>query len=305
MTAMTYSIGNISTSQFYDRGNRAMGGLSTKADALQTQIATGKRLVAPSADSVAFQRLQGLKRAGADDAAYAGNLDVAADGLRQADTTLGAIGEQLTRASELAIQARSGTQSDASRRAIAAELDAIIENLAGLANVKDSRGQYIFGDSEGGPAATKQADGSYALATTVGGAIPIGEGQSITAGEAAGRVLKVGDSDALARIAELSAALKAGQPEDSVLKDAVDDIQAAGTQASTIQATLGARAARVELEQSRLTDVAADREEVRSSLEDTDISQAVIELQKTMTILSATQASFAKLQGLSLFDYLR
>jgi flagellar hook-associated protein 3 FlgL len=31
----------------------------------------------------------------------------------------------------------------------------------------------------------------------------------------------------------------------------------------------------------------------------------VVELQKTMTILSATQASFTKLSALSLFDYLR
>ena len=38
---MGYSIGNISTSQFYDRANASMAGLSTKADALQTQISTG------------------------------------------------------------------------------------------------------------------------------------------------------------------------------------------------------------------------------------------------------------------------
>ncbi len=32
---------------------------------------------------------------------------------------------------------------------------------------------------------------------------------------------------------------------------------------------------------------------------------AITELQKTMTILSATQASFSKLSQLSLFDYIR
>ena len=40
-------------------------------------------------------------------------------------------------------------------------------------------------------------------------------------------------------------------------------------------------------------------------MEDTDITSAVTELQKTLTILQATQASFTKLTGLSLFDYLR
>ena len=43
----------------------------------------------------------------------------------------------------------------------------------------------------------------------------------------------------------------------------------------------------------------------RSKLEDTDVTSAVIELQQLMTALSATQASFTKLSGLSLFDYLR
>ena len=50
---------------------------------------------------------------------------------------------------------------------------------------------------------------------------------------------------------------------------------------------------------------ADDREAKRSGLEDTDITTTVVELQKTMTILSATQASFTKLSALSLFDYLR
>ena len=54
-----------------------------------------------------------------------------------------------------------------------------------------------------------------------------------------------------------------------------------------------------------MTALATDREITRSSIEDTDVTQAITELQKTMTILSAAQASFTKLSNLSLFDYLR
>lgn len=42
-----------------------------------------------------------------------------------------------------------------------------------------------------------------------------------------------------------------------------------------------------------------------SEIEDTDISTAVIDLQKMSTALQATQASFTKLSALSLFDYLK
>jgi flagellar hook-associated protein 3 FlgL len=303
---MSYSIGNISTSQFYDRANSAMAGLSTKADALQTQVATGKRLVAPSSDSVAYQRLRGLARDAADDVAYTANLQLASESLRQADTALGNVGDQLQRAGVLAIQARNGTQTASSRAAIAAEIDAIIDGLATLANTKDARGQYIFGSADGGAAAVKQPDGSYALSTTAIGAIPTGPGgQTVQTGEAAARVFQVGSTDAFQVLQTLSAELKAGGTDSAALGGAIDEITAASAQASTIQASLGARAARVELEQTRLVDIGIDREEARSALEDTDISAALIELQKTMTILSATQASFSKLQGLSLFSYLR
>ena len=46
-------------------------------------------------------------------------------------------------------------------------------------------------------------------------------------------------------------------------------------------------------------------EAARSAIEDVDVSQAITDLQKTMTVLQATQASFSKLSGLSLFNYLR
>ncbi len=301
---MTYSLGNISTTQFYDRANRAMSGLSAKADQLQTSISTGKKLVAPSSDSAAYQRLRTMAKDASDDVAYSGNLKLAASALKQADTTLDAIGTQLQRATELAIQARNGTQNDQSRAAIAAEIDTIIDGLAGLANTRDARGQYVFGGIDGGAGAVP-ANGGYALATTSGAPIPIGDGQSVQTGVAADRVFKLGDTDVFQVLADLSTALTEPGLDDAAIGAALDDLSAAGTQASTVQASLGARAARVELEQSRLADVATDRDDARSAIEDTDISTAVIELQKTMTILQATQASFSKLQSLSLFDYLR
>ena len=49
----------------------------------------------------------------------------------------------------------------------------------------------------------------------------------------------------------------------------------------------------------------SDREITRQSIEDVDVTQAITDLQKTMTILSAAQSSFSKLSSLSLFNYLK
>ena len=76
-------------------------------------------------------------------------------------------------------------------------------------------------------------------------------------------------------------------------------------QVAAVRASVGARAARVDLQQTLLTQSNSDRAELRQSVENVDITGAVADLQQTMTILSATQASFTKLASLSLFDYLK
>ena len=54
--------------------------------------------------------------------------------LKQSDTTLSAITDQLQRASELTVQARNGTLNDAARKAIGVEIASIVDSIASLAN---------------------------------------------------------------------------------------------------------------------------------------------------------------------------
>ena len=295
----------VPTSAFYDRSAKAMTALSARADTLQTQISTGKKLTAASQDPAGYQRLATLKRDGADDAAYGSNLTLASSLLSGADTALTSMTSQLQRASELALSARNGTQNDASRKASAAELDAIVDSLAALGNTKDARGVPLFGGADGGAAVTKNADGSYGYASAPLTAIPVGDTETVQATETAARVFTGSGTDILAALAAFSTALKAGGDVGAATDSAIDDIAGASDQVSAVQASLGARASRIELTQAQLTSAGVDRESVQTSIENTDITAAITELQKTMTILSATQASFTKLSQLSLFDYLK
>jgi len=118
-------------------------------------------------------------------------------------------------------------------------------------------------------------------------------------------MFQVNGTNILQAITDLATALQAGGDIGDAGTKGIADIQTASDQVNTVQASLGARASRVELEQSVQSNAATQREVDRSGLEDTDVTAAITELQKTMTILSATQASFTKLQSLSLFDYLK
>lgn len=294
----------LSTSLFYDRASRAMTTLSGRADNLQTQIATGKRLAAPSDDSVAYTRLRAIARADADAGVATQNLDLAAAVLASADSTLDAMTSQIQRASELASRARNGSLDPAGRQAIAAELDGILDQLMALGNAVDGRGQPLFGGADGGAAVTRTGN-SFAFAATLPSAIPTDGGQSIQPGDTAARVFAGTGGNTLAAIADFVAVLRGGGAVDSAAATAGTALAAGDERVATVRASLGARAARVELDQATLKKAGLDREALRSGLEDADITTTVAELQKTMTILSATQASFTKLQGLTLFDYLR
>ena len=295
----------ISTNQFYTSNQRNLQSLTAKADILQTQISTGKKLNAPSDDAVGYRRLQGLIRDGSNDQAYAGNVIIVSSALSQADTTLKSITDDIQRAKELAIKANSGTLSASDRSVIAGELDSIVKTLTDLANAKDSRGSSIFAPGDD-PAVVANSNGTFTFATTGPTTIPIGDSSNAAPGEAASRLfVDSSGGNILADISALSAALRGPGDVTAVAGATGDKLTASNSQISGVQGSLGARAQRVDIESARMTDIATDREVTRTALEDTDVTQAITDLQKTMTILSATQASFTKLSNLSLFNYLR
>ena len=302
----------IGTNYFYDKNATQLGKLATQADTLNTQIATGKKFTAPSQDVVAYNRLSAIKQTNADSKAYASNVSLAQSLLQQSDTTLGTVATQLQRAAELTTQAANGTLSDANRKTIAIELQSIRDDLINLAGTTDARGQPLFGAASGGAAVVQAADGTISF----GGsgelsAIPVADGTDIQATDSAQRVfgnLPVsggGTTDVFAVLSGLISALNTGGSVTAATGSAAEGLKNALTQVANVQGSVGARAARLDIVSSQATDAAAARETDRTGLEDVDISTAIADLQKTMTVLQAAQASFTKLGQLSLFDYLR
>jgi len=299
----------VSTSQTYDRPTLLMGKLTQQADAWQTQVATTKKIAAPSDSASGWQQLSGLKRASANDSAYAANIKTAQSLLAATDTALGTVESQLQRAKALAVQANSDTLNAADRDSIRIEVEAIIEDLLNVANTKDSRGYPLFGGT-GDAAFARQGDGSI---TYVGAgeaaAIPVGDGVTIAATESGARAFTgiatpSGTSDMFAILTAFAAALQPGAEAGGIDK-AMGELDAALDQVGTTRASVGARAFRMDMEAERLVDADIARETTRSGIEDADLTTAIAELQKTLTVLQATQASFTKLTALSLFDYLR
>jgi flagellar hook-associated protein 3 FlgL len=300
----------ISTASLYTNARAAMASLTEQANDLETQISTKKRMSGAADDVVGYQRLAGVKRDAADATADAANVKMAQALLQQSDSTLSSISDAIQQAQTLATQANTGVLSDGDKANIAASVRGVLANLIGLANTADPRGAPLFGGTGTEAAVALKADGSATFPTSQPAAIPLGDGQNVVPTENAARVfggIKSADgstTDVFAMLSQLATALEAGGDTGAAVSKAVTDLQSAGTQVSSVQASLGARAARVDLVQQQQTAAATDREVTRQGLEDTDIPGAITQLQQTMTVLQATQASFTKLAQLSLFNYL-
>ncbi len=302
----------IGTNLFFDRSASQLTALGNRTQTLQTQISTGKKLAAPSDDAVAYRRLQSIALAGADDAAWTKNIDLAKTVLNQADTTLDSITNQLQKAQELAVQASSDTLSADNRKVIAGQLRSVIDDLVSLANTRDARGGPLFGAASGTTGVTRDAAGVVSFdGAGEPASIPVGTDTNIQPSDSAAKIFGGlpdgggGTTDAFALLASLATALEAGGSPSAAAGPALDGLKSALDQVSNVRGSVGARGARLDLESARLETTAANREAERSGLEDTDLTTAITDLQKTTTILQATQASLAKLSSLSLFDYLR
>ncbi|WP_430635361.1 flagellin [Sphingomonas hankookensis] len=284
--------------------------------------------------------LGGIKKDEADSTAFRANITLSRGLLAQADTALGNVDERLVRVRELATRAGSETLNAKDRSAIATELGQIRDGLLALANARDVRGHPVFGGT-GDSAFTRDAT-SGAIAYTGNESVAtvrIGDASEMQVGIDGRRVFggdptMTGVVDVFQMIDDLKAAMEMPLTADAAvaapvdptvdpatvpafdetaarsqyaqsISDALTRLDSAEGQVTSARAANGARAARLEIESTQLDTIGIDREEARTALEDTDIPTTMVEFQKTITILQATQASVAKLAGLSLFNYLK
>lgn len=119
---------------------------------IQTQMGTGKRINQPSDDPVGAARAVELNHLDADTTQYQRNITSANARLGLEDRTLSSVGDVLGRVRTLLLEGMNATQTDESRSDIAAEMVQLRGQLLGVANSKDSQGDYIFAGNRTGAA---------------------------------------------------------------------------------------------------------------------------------------------------------
>lgn len=152
----------ISTIQAFNTSVRGIQDNYSAAMRTQEQISSGKRLLSPADDPVASVRLLQLDQEASKLSQYKDNLTAATNSLTQQEAVLNSVNNILQRVREIALSAGNGALDAGGRQALAQELAEREDELYGLLNSQNARGEYLFGGfkSDARPF-ERQADGSY------------------------------------------------------------------------------------------------------------------------------------------------
>lgn len=312
----------VSTSMIFDTGRNAM--MRQNADFLHTQqqLATGRRILNPSDDPIGASRALEVSQTKSVNEQLQTNQGYAKDALASLESNLGSVNDILTYIRTRAVEAGNATLSAAEHKAMAADIEAQFGALMGIANGKDSTGEYQFaGYQSGQPAFSGGTAAPPAGPTAVvyeGDAgvrsIQVGSTRNLPVGEPGSRVFMAdavtGESQMFASISAFITELgkDATDPTRNIpaaVASAIGNMDAAIDNVSTIRASVGSRM--VELD--ALIELSATHDlqyaESLSRLQDLDYTEAISRFSKQQTMLEAAQQSYVRVTGLSLFNLLR
>ena len=134
----------VSSGMIFDAGVASINRQTASLLHLQQQVASNRRILAPSDDPVAAARALEVTQASDVAAQFKQNQNYANSALGLEEVHLGSAGDILARVRELAVQAGNTSLAASDRKAIASELRARFEEVLGVANATDGTGNHIF-----------------------------------------------------------------------------------------------------------------------------------------------------------------
>jgi flagellar hook-associated protein 3 FlgL len=301
----------ISTSFLFDRATERMSTIQNKLATTQAQMAVGKQILSPSDapdQAAAIQRLKGeIERQDS----HIRTLDVAMRRYTAEETALSASNDLLIRLKELGLQAANDTLSPDDRKAVGVEMKALRDQLLSLGNSRDDSGNYLFsGTRVNTPAFTENANSQVVYqGDQTQTRIPAGVERTVQFTRAGTDVFRrvvrdggesVGFFDALDRMIKAT-----NTSQTSQIQQGIADVTQMHNNLTLTQAQNGSDQVVVQSQIDVLKETALRFKSTLSEIEDLDYAEAMTRMNKEMMGLEAAMGSFAKISGLSLFDYIR
>jgi flagellar hook-associated protein 3 FlgL len=269
-----------------------MGFTASRVARLNAQISSGRRLLSPADDAVAYARAKDLRGVLAATAQYQDNIARVDERLSVAESSLASMENLLNRAKEVALEQANPTYSAEQRAVIAQEAQQLLDELVVLGNTQVD-GQYIFsGYATDTP--SFDATGVYGGDTGVR-SIEVGEGVQVAENLTGDQFLggSGGGVDAFALLAALRDALTAN--DVAGIEAAIDPLSTAIDQVTRARMTTGFRLTSLESQRGTLEEVDFQTRQLLSNAEDTDMTSAVSELVQQQNTLDVARSALARI----------
>ncbi|MCF4175818.1 flagellar hook-associated protein FlgL [Vibrio sp. McD22-P3] len=290
----------VTDSQFNAVMQRSLMDNNIRLNKVFEQMSTGLKLNHLSDDPIAAVRLEGLKKTVSDNQQYQRNIENVQSQLTRYETNVNTLEELSQQVNELLLQGKNGTLDAQSRAGIVLELKSLKTEMLTTLN-QANEGSYLFSGTDitnqaisTTPPYTLNSNSDY-RETKVGDDQYVPSNLTIT--DIIGTNAIFTDLDNA--IAELEVPTAGFTP---ALDSALDTNQDLHQNLLVSLTDIGSQYNTLDRLKETSIDMVFFAETVRSELEELDYAQASVELNQGMIALEATQKTFARVAGISLFD---
>ncbi len=316
----------VATSTAYSQGVTAMNTQNYNLNKTMLQMSTGKKIVVPSDDPAGSARVLGLNQAKSRTEKFQDNISTTKSSLEIEETAIDSVVSVLQRVRELTIQANNDTYDAVQRADIGKEIEQQLGALVGLANTTNGNGEYLFAGfdnrnqpfvNNGGTIEYKGDQGQQLLQIGPTRQIASGDNGFDVFMDIRGTDNGINTSNSpmsvFAIVGELQTVLNTntGSPTAVPAEDFHDsmnriigNLDEAMGHIVDKQATIGARLNATESQENVNEDYLVQLASTLSDTQDLDYTEAISRLEQQQIGLQASQQTFTKIQGLSLFNFL-
>jgi flagellar hook-associated protein 3 FlgL len=276
----------------YRTATDQLGLAASRLQNSQEQLGSGRRVTKSSDDPIAAPKILQLSTSMVHMDEYDHNLNFAEERLSKLTDQLSRIGDMLNNLKELSVQGSNGTYSAQDRAAMRTTAESTLDMINGFIAA-------VGEDALGVDRTTVVSDGTKMpislTATDLAALNTLSDdlGKLIRQNPAAIPPLPV---DPLSTVAGWNSLLTKVNAEMALTSD---------SGALVMSVRYGAQYQQVDKIRETRGALRLDTERIVSNLRDADMGSVAIALARDQSVLQALQASFAKIQGMSLFSFLR
>jgi len=276
---------------------------SERLDALQQQLATQRRIQRASDDPAGAALALGHRREISFEEQMRRNLSGGISFMNATESALAGVTDALQRVRELTVTAANDPVGSDGRKAVGAEVEQLLSQIAQLANTKFGDA-YIFSGHQSSTAAY-QLTGSPPTSVTFQGddglrVRRISQTDSVAINLVGSDVFGTVFNDLIALRDNLNSGASA-----SVIEGSLGAIDGALRRVIDSRAELGARVNRFEAAERLSQQADTNLQKLRTEIEDVDITEVIVQFSAAENAFQAALGAIGRTSNMSLLDFLR